>query len=669
MKKKVFKTSLLLIIGFLIYQAYVFFLAPTNNVNGIYLVPKDAVLIIETQKPIDNWSAISQSDIWKHLQKNNYFNELTTSLNGFDNIFTKQKKLIDFIGNRSMFISIHVTKQKDYDLLFIADLQKIAKLNLLKSHLSSFVSDSFKLNKRKYHKHEILEFYDKQSRETLYISFIENQLIASYTHLLVEHAIDQFNEPVIGRDLEFIDINKKVGFDNMFRLYVQYKHMNNYLNCFFDDSDSLVKDINKTFNYSGFHFDLKSNNVIVADGYTNTLNNANIYLQALQKSGYSKHTLSKIAPKRTAFYLSFAFESFNEFYKNFEELQSKNKADFKNYQDNLDKIENYLDIDIKENFISWLDNEIALIQMQSVNKNVKNEMALVFKIKSKSNAEENLAYILKRIKKKTPVKFKAIEYKKYSIQFMSIKGFFKVILGNLFNEIDKPYFTIIDDYIVFSNHPNTLKNIIDDYVGKETLSKSEDFQDFQNYFDSKSSVFAYINTPLLYKNIYSLADKKTKKQLIDNKDFIICFPQIGFQLTPYINMFESKLIVSYQDVDVVKSKEQFKDKLEGPKLANTTNLNSQNTENILVINKTDLFNVLKINPSDLDASEYISNYKNGAIKLKVAIENGVPNGRYKEYHKNGKVKLKGRFKNGKQYKTWKAYDENGTLLDKKKFNY
>ncbi len=666
MKKKIFLVLFLTIVGYLAYQAYDFYLSPNNNLKGIYLVPKDAVLVVETQKPIDNWKDISSSEIWKHLQKNDYFKHLTSSLNGLENVFNEQKTLIDFIGNRAFILSVHVTQKKKYDILYIADLQKIAKLNLLKNHLSSFIGDDYKLTKRKYHQHEILEFYNKKTREILSISFIENQLIASFTHTLVEHAINQFNEPVIGRDLAFIDISKKVGYQDMFRLYVQYKYLNSYLNCFFNQTDDLVKSINKTFKYSGFTFDLKSNNTLVADGFTNTNESAGIYLKALQKSGKSSRSIAKIAPKRTAMYLSFAFDSFEKFYAHFEEVQKENPKQFTSYQDNIDKIENYLDIDIKKNFVSWIADEIAILQMQSISRNTNNEMALVLKIKNKAKAIKNLDFILEQIRKKSPVKFKGVQYKGFNIKYLSIKGFFNVFLGDLFKKIDKPYFTIIDDYIVFSNHPNTLKNIIDDYLGKETLIKSEDFNDFNNSFDKKSSVFMYLNTPVLYKNIYALADTKTKRQLTKNKDFIICFPEIGFQLTPYVNLFESKLIVNYQDPNIVKSKEQFKDKILGPR-THTETIDNTNTTNILEIEQKDLFKVPSINPRNLSDDEYIVRFKNNKIRIEVGLKDGFPDGKYREYHPNGALKLKGRFKNGKKIKTWKAYDTNGKLLDKKRF--
>ncbi|MEE9349170.1 MAG: DUF3352 domain-containing protein, partial [Flavobacteriaceae bacterium] len=661
--------SLIALIGYLAYQAYVFFLAPTHTINAIYLVPKDAVYIIETQKPIENWDAISHSDTWVHLQKNDYFKTLTESLNGFDGIFNKQKKLIDFIGNRSVLISAHTYQTKKYGLLFIADLQKIAKLKLLKNHLNSFINDDYSVNKRNYHNHKIIEIYDKKSRETLYISFIENQLIASYLHSLVEASIDQYAEPVIGRDHNFIEINKKVGFDKMFRLYVQYSKLDDYLKVFSDKPNKSIQELSESLKFSGFHFNLLRNNIMLAKGFTNTNNSTATYLKALQKSGVGKRTVDNIAPKRTSIYLSFSFDSFDNFYKNFEDLKKKEPSNYKKYQDSWDKIENFLDISIKDNFISWIADEIAILQLHSPYSSTKNNAALVVKTNNKINTQKNLNFILKQIKKKTPVKFKGVSYKNYSINYLSIKGFFKVFLGDYFDKFDKPYYSIIDDYVVFSNNPNTIKIIIDDYIGKETLSTSEDYKDFNNYFDEKSSVYTYINTPVLYDNLYQLADNKTKLQIDKNKDFIICFPQIGFQLTPYVNLFKSKLIISYQDPIIVKSKTQFKANVSiGPSLTNSTITNNTNSnENILTVKPSTLFNIPQIYPEDLNAKDYITYFPNGAIKTKVSLKDGIRNGRYKEYYTNGEVKIKGHFKKGTQNRTWRAYDSNGNLLEKKRF--
>ena len=185
MKRKIIWSVLIVIIGFILYQTYIFTLADEDNINPIYLVPKDAVFIIETERPIDTWDEVSASPIWQHFQTNDYFKEVTENLNNLDKIFQDQKEVIDFIGERDLLISVHVYKPKKYGLLYVADLQKFSKLRFLKSAIQKLAGDNFKVTQRLHKEHEIIELYNVKTRETLYIAFIKNQLVASYTHVLV----------------------------------------------------------------------------------------------------------------------------------------------------------------------------------------------------------------------------------------------------------------------------------------------------------------------------------------------------------------------------------------------------------------------------------------------------------------------------------------------------
>ena len=78
-------------------------------------------------------------------------------------------------------------------------------------------------------------------------------------------------------------------------------------------------------------------------------------------------------------------------------------------------IEQFLKIDVKENFVDWIADEIALLQIQSDISKGKNDLALVLKANDADDAKSNLDFVLKQIKKKTPVKFKAVDYKGYKI--------------------------------------------------------------------------------------------------------------------------------------------------------------------------------------------------------------------------------------------------------------
>lgn len=642
---------------YLIYLLYIFVLSPKTNLQSIYLIPNDAVFVIESDKPVESWKKVSESDGWQHLQKNGYFAELTENIQKVDTIFNNKRKLFELFDGRSLFISIHMISEKDYGIFYVLDLKRIAKLKLLKTYLNTLLNENYTLSKRNYHNQEILEIYDRKNKETMYLAFVKNQLIASYTHTLVEASIDQYQEPVLGRDLSFIEVNKKVGYEDLFRLYLQYNYLDDYYKSFSKEPSDLINRISENFKFSGFSFDLDKNSSITAKGFTNISFANENYLEALQKSGTAVRTIPKIAPKRTALYVSYGFDSFSEFYKNFEIIQEANSSEnYEDYKAGINKVENFLKIDVKENFIDWIDNEIALLQIQSDISKGKNDLALVLKTTDSTTAKTNLDFVLKQIKKKTPVKFKAIPFKGYEINFLSIKGFFKIVLGNRFKEFDKPYFTQIEDYVIFSNNPNTLKNIITKYVDKETLLNSEDFNVFDSKFDKESSLFVYSNIPVLYDNMYALADRGTRIQLNKNKDFIICFPQVGFQLSPDDNSFKSSLVVNYQDVEEVKAKTQFKE------LKKVTNVAAK-TDAI-----TDaIFTLSPIYPTDLSVKSFEKKYTNGATRFKVDLKDGLKHGKYQEYYANGEKKITGRFRKDAQIGTWRYYNTEGDLVHKKRF--
>jgi len=648
------------IISFGLYQVYVFYFDNNDNIQSIYLVPKDAVYIIESQKPINNWDDISKSDIWKHLNTNTYFNTLAKNLNKLDTIFKQKQGVFNRIGNREILISAHVYAPKQYGFLYVVDLQKIAKLNVVKNNLNTIINSNYKVSKRHYKEHEITEVYDLKNHETLYISFIKNQMIASYTHTLVEASIDQYSNPEIGRNLNFIEVKKHVGYNDMFRLYFQYDYLDEFVNVFSDTPGDLTKTLSKSLEFSGFSFDLEKN-AIVANGITNTNNQASTYLKALQKSGQGKRTIKNVVPNNTAIYLSFGFKSFEDFYSNFETIQKENPEQFKSYVEGTSQIESFLKINLKTHFMSWIDDEIALIQLHSNVSDSKKDIALILKTKAIDDAKDNLDFLLEQIRKRTPVKFKEVNYKGYAINFMSIKGFFKILLGDLFSNIEKPYFTIIEDYVIFSNEPNTLKSIINAYTNKETLNYFKAFNDFNKRFDNRSSVFAYINTPNLYNTAYDFVDIATKKQLKTNKDYFICFPQIGIQLTPSKNDFKSQLILEYQTPDKVKSSYTFDDAKPKTVITTPTSLTEEN------INKDTVFNIPELYPSDLTARLFTKKYSNGNTKFSVELKDGLKHGSYEAYYQNGNLKISGKYRKDKQVGTWKAYDINENLIFKTRF--
>ena len=87
--------------------------------EAMSLVPKDAIFVLETEEPIDNWKDISNSAPWKFLMKNEYYKDLNKSAESLNKLIQDNNKLFGDFGSRKVVMSAHVYKKSDYDYLFM----------------------------------------------------------------------------------------------------------------------------------------------------------------------------------------------------------------------------------------------------------------------------------------------------------------------------------------------------------------------------------------------------------------------------------------------------------------------------------------------------------------------------------------------------------------------
>ena len=681
MKKKIILGVLAVVVLLGAYGFFKFkFGGRGDQLQSLYLIPNDAIYIVELEDAVGGWKKVSEHPMWAHLRTNAYFAELTENANALDGFLKDNKILSKLVGKRTLLTSAHMYKHNDYDFLFVVDLQNEANLPI-QTALTSFVPKGYTLTKRAYKQtgYEILEFKDNATRDVLYMSFIKNNFVGSYRAKLLENAIDQLGAPVIGRDERYLEINRAVDMDGMFRIYFQYAFLDEYMKAYMSEPNEYVDAISEQIFYTGLNCDLTDDNIIKMDGYTNINDTIDSYLLAMLKSGKGGLDITKIAPQRTAFYMGLGFDSFLDFIENFEDLMKKTNEDYEEYQGNIEKVEKFMKINLKEHFFGWVDDELAFIQTQPGKLGKNNEFAFVLKAKSGEEATENLKYVCNQVRKKTPVKFKEIDYKGYKINFLSVKGFFKLMLGKFFSKLEKPYFTVIDDYVVFSNHPQTLKSIIDDYEAKKTLAESEEFQKFKEEFNDESNVFFYVQTPVLHDNLKEFVSRETWTDLEKNKPYVVCFAHVGFQLAKDGDMFSTRMASLYQDPSAVAENLKaikFEKGLKNGQFGEVTvkGVNGQDSvikvdagELIELVEVDDVMAIEEISPDDLSADEYKEHYEDGTLKLQVGLKDGLKHGTYYEYHPNGQIKFKGKFYKDKKDGVWKEYDENGERINRVRY--
>lgn len=647
MFKKLFIGLLLILAAIAAWFAYQWYFTNDNFMRQINLVPGDAVYVLQTNEPVKNWKKFTGSKLWQHFKQHPKFADIARSADAIDQFFDSNKNLLGSIGSRDFTLSAHVTKFNDYDFLFIIDLSKASKISLLKNNIENVFSNlGYRVTTRKYKDETIYEMKDGASKETLYISLVANQAVCSYYGLLIERAIDEKDITAIAKNNKFIEVEQKASDGGLARLFINYQNSNNFLRCYLGNLNGWVSDISSTLEFSGLNMQLDDEDIDIS-GYTNLRDSTDGYLKALLQSGKGNVGAFEILPARTASYTSLGCDNFQTFYDNLVRVFSNNKTAYNEFETGINKIEKLLKINLKNNFYSWMGDEVVLSQNQSYGLSSAPEYIITIHTKNIDDATKNLQFIEDQIRKRTPAKFQKTNYKGHDIHYLEVKGLFSAMLGKFFNKIEKPYYTVINDYVCFSNTPETIIALIDDYENKNTMGNDEQFKTFMKRCSNKATVFYYVNGTRYFNSMLQELKGDARTGAQQNKKYITCFRHSAFELIADGAIFETKM---YSDFETPAEESE-----------------TQENNPVAMYEKDTLTETERFYIEQFQSGSINEDYENGKPKVRAETKDGLKDGKYREYYEDGSLKVKGNYSEGKKEGRWRFYDETGKLLRKENY--
>ena len=717
-----------ILIAVVSFSIYIWF-SKSENKDPFTAIPNDAIYIIETSDLTKGWSTISNSKMWKHMRTNAYFEDISKSAASLDSLIKDNPTMDMLFSNRQMLISAHMISGNDYDFLFVINMKQASKIVFVKDYLKQIVNAyGYVMAKRNFKGQEIIELKDIKTKEILYITFIDNLFVASYTPILVENAFLQKDMDNWVSNNSFKKVSTEISSNKLFNFYINYRLIAKFAGVYLSEENDLINSVSDIISYSALNVNFEDERFRFS-GYTNLPDSISSYLSALQNVSPGKGDAFKIASDKTAIYFSMCFEDFTAFYENLTLEFSKNSnTKYEDYSGKVKKLENYLKINLKEDFFSWIGNEIVLTKHKPVPNAKEEDLSIFIHAKDIDDAKNGLEHLTSQIKKKSPLKFETVPYKDYTINYLDIKGFFKMFFGKLFGKLTKPYYCIIDNYVVFSNSPSTLMDIIDDYLNKKTLENNEKFVSFLDNFEKKSNVSIYLRMPEMYSHLYYYSNPEKRIGISNNKELILSFSKIGFQLISTGNLFKTSLLIEHNE-DALFNEElenienaaeelflsdydslKFKPNLSFEELQKEGIIEIRYDNNTIkyegFINKGNISGLFKtyyaseniasevlyqegkingkaifyydseektiraemtFNENEKIEGIYTEYYENGEKKAVLELENGILNGDASFYYDSGVIKMEGSYKKGEKKGKWKYYTEDGNIFDKEKW--
>lgn len=728
---KVFLWLLLVIVLAIAGVVAYFYFSDASKRSPFTVIPNDAIYIIETNNLTDGWKKLNSSVIWNHLLSNKKFEDINKSAKSLDSIIQGNTTLDLVFSDRKLVISAHMISEKDYDFLFAVDLKKTSKITFIKDYISDIVAMyDFILTKRDFKGNEILELRKVATTEILSIAFVENIMIITYTPALIEKAILQKDLKYWENDIYFKRATSEIKDNKLFNFYINFRQLGSFLNCYLSEKSDLATSISNSLCISAFNLNIEDAKLSLK-GSTAVNDSTPSYLRALSEVSPGKLGAFNIIPKNVSIFISMCFNNYNDF---FDKLKSTFNAEdttkSQNYEKTIKKVEKFMKVNLQDDFFSWIGDEISMVKLQPTSNSREEDVIAVFHANDIEKAKSGIEHIMKQVKRRTLgiAKFDDADYKTYKIRYFNVSGFFKLFFGKLFSKLERPYFTYIEDYVVFSNSPSCLMDFIDEFIVGNTLSHDENFNSFMNDFDEKTNAFIYVQMPKMYSHLYYYSKPEKRAGIKDNKDLILSFTRIGFQLVSSDKSFKTNLVADFdenaafssdleniesaaedlflKEIDSLKHRVELTEKelkqqgslkvfypdnktikyegrLENGKLTGLWRSYFENGKIKSAINYSDdkangvglfYFNNDKqatraeVNfTDDIITGVYREFYENGSRKATLNFEDGLPDGDAEFFYDSGVTKIEGNYKKGVKTGKWKHFSETGELIDKEKW--
>lgn len=540
---KIFLFLLLLVIAAVVG----YFVLDTSGTerNPYTFVPTDFIYAIESDRPVQDWQGLSKTAIWSFLKGTEYFAEISESADYLDELLQENQTLTRLVRLGDLLISAHMISREDYDFVYIVDLKlsKVAKfrevLNLV------FRSLEYEVGIDAYFGIDIFDLYDPQENETLSIAILDNVLVASYNKPLLKKAIAQTESAGVLDDPEFSFVRERTDPEDLYTIFINYRFLNQMIGAYTQEMPELLAGLDEILSFSSLNFNMEDEEISF-NGYMKQLDSVPSFLSVFKDVSKGKIRAPQVLPRNTAMYTSIGFDNFLDFYRRLETYyKQQNLDEYEDLNDQKRKIERLLKISFEDQFFSWMTDEVATAIIPVDSQYSAYEYYALLHFSNYEKAKQEMDFLSAQVKRRTPVKFEAIEYQGFEIRYLELKGFFKLFFKKLFSNIERPHYTFLDDFVVFSNDTTALKSLIDTYLSQEVLRNSDEYADFIRNFDSQSNIFTYLNNQHLFNYILSTLDPEARKDFRTKEMYVKSFPHVGFQVVPAYGMYKTYMMADF----------------------------------------------------------------------------------------------------------------------------
>jgi len=475
MRRLIIATVLLLAATVLVTVVYFRHLNTTSQHANLVMrtIPNDASLIFEFNNEKEFYDIFTGNNLFKNILGE----EKQQELNALRTLLLQNPLTAKYFSGQNIFISLHPQKGNSIDFL-----------------LTTSVSIEFQDN--------ILEQLAKQPKSGMLITAIDIGGKPGYVIYLNDlkkrfylinkddHSLSgSFSKDIITNCANYDYRREKESFvllpdqqrsNSLANLYINYQALTPLVEqLFLNKNYDIFRNFRQFPAFVALSLNFKSD-ALVFNGSSLVQNNQrDSYVELFSGQQPIVNKLKEIFPSTTAYCTNFAVSDPAKFESDLSEWQSK--GDF-NAEKNkiLKKIKTETGISIQKEFSHLLGSEFA-----TVTTHYHEKIAIV----QVSDGSKLLA-MLTNVSKMNGDNTGQFNYEKLP----------QILLGEAFSIFKRPYFKVIDNYLILTNSTSELISYNDSYANRKFLVRTEGYNEFNNLTAERCNIFFFIQ----FKNALQL---------------------------------------------------------------------------------------------------------------------------------------------------------------------
>lgn len=522
MKKIIIIASVLLLVIVVVARLYFSTISKSSRYieKSLKSIPADASIIFE-------------------FTNDQGFYEIFSSYTVFDDIIGEAKKEeLRFIKNQlsnnpkfariteaqNLYLSLHHEGADSISFLWIMPLKENLTMGDYFTLLKDTDSTLYEVNKQ--NKGISVKVISKKNNSIFYLDISDGVAKGSYSKSLLQSCLDTKKPKISKEFLSRLTASYLKNDNSPLNVFLNLNAGGTFINSLYKSRDTRGFFTNYSANgFASLNMNYKSD-ALVFSGLVNPDTTKTMYQNIFLHQKPVVHTIERIVPENTSNFTAYGLSDYKIFRKDVRGLLNK-ESHLNQIKEVFKKItqETGIDLDTETNGI-W-SNEFISLQLST-----QEQLGCI-----KLTNGEKLTNVFEPLSSQYSPSIRKLNYPDI------LYGYF----GQPFKSYIKPYYTVIDNYLIFSNSAGSVQRFLTNYNTDRVLFKTPSYIQFSKSVADMSNMFVFIhnyNSKSYYKTdfkepIYDLLNKSNNVGL--NK-----FYGFSCQLTSNSTYFFTNIFSEYR---------------------------------------------------------------------------------------------------------------------------